>query len=247
MVNNTLVFSIALNGYQWMYRTELRSQQRYAKKYNYDYQAVTRPYISSLGVECCWLKLTLMRSALLAGYQRVIFLDADALVQATCPAIDEVLIKNKHFYMAKGYSNRFNSGVLIARRNKKVMAWLAMIISKRFEKVLAENDVGWGENGHIIEYSKNCAFISELDQKWNNTYDHNLFDYIRHQNEGPMRTGIIDNFLHKLIFCLSYRTLKLVNNLLKIKKVDDISNILDSETIKVLTLYPSFLGTTEKK
>ena len=242
MTNNTLVFSIALNGYQWMYQKELDSHHQYAQKFGYDYQAVTRPYFSSLGVECCWLKLTLMRSALVSGYQSVMFIDADAMVQPNCPPIETLFEKNKHLYMAKGYSNRFNSGVLVARKNKLVTHWLTRVIESRMKSVLDENSVGWGENGHIIEFSKNCSFICEIDQKWNNTYDLHLTDFIHHPNCGPLRTGWFNNLMHRIIFCLSYRILTFINTVKFFKKQRKFDNILDYETYKITRIYPNFLS-----
>jgi hypothetical protein len=165
MTSKTLVLSIALNGYQWMYSKELGTHKKYAQKQGYRHQAVTRPYISALGVECCWLKLTLMRTALLSGYDTVIFLDADTVVNADCPPLSSVLENKKHIYMAKGYSKRFNSGVLIAKNNKHTISWISRVIDSRFRTVQEGNDVGWGENGHIIELSKGVTFIKELDQK----------------------------------------------------------------------------------
>lgn len=242
MANKTLIFSIALNGYQWMYQKELTSHHHYAKKFSYDYQAVTRPYFSSLGVECCWLKLTLMRTALLAGYECVVFIDADAMVQPDCPAVETLFMTNKYLYMAKGYSNRFNSGVMIARQHKHVIDWLTDVIDSRMLNVLDENSVGWGENGHIIELSHNCSFICEIDQKWNNTYDFLMIDFIRHQNYGPLRTGLLDNFIHRIIFCLSYRILMLINKCHFFENHDAFINNLDDETYKIIALYPSFIS-----
>lgn len=238
MEHKTLILSIALNGYQWMYQCELKSHQQYAKKHGYVYQAVTRPLVSTLGVECCWLKLTLMRNALLSGYDTVLFLDADAMVNSSCPALTKVFEERKYIYMAKGYSNRFNSGVLIARDNAKTIAWLTSVIDARFNKVQKENDVGWGENGHVIEFSKGVPFIVELDQKWNNTFNINLKDYIRHRNCGPMRTGYFNNLFHKVIFFLSARMLTFVNHypLFTAQKHDE--RVLFSETNKILSIYP---------
>lgn len=241
MTDKTLVFSIALNGYQWMYQKELASHKHYAQKCDYEYQAITRPYFSALGVECCWLKLTLMRTALLGGYQNVMFIDADAMVQLNCPPIETLFIANKHIYMAKGYSNRFNSGVLIAQKNRQVIDWLTRVIDSRMHNVLDKNSVGWGENGHIIELSHNCSFICEMDQKWNNTYDLHMTDFIHHQNCGPLRTGLIDNFLHRIIFCLSYRVLTFVNTVKLLTKQRIPENILDSETVKITRMYPNFV------
>lgn len=239
MASKTLLFSIALNGYQWIYNKELNSHKRYANKYNYDYQAVTRPHFSSMGVECCWLKLTLMRTALLAGYQRVMFIDADAMVKQNCPRVETLFINNKYIYMAKGYSKRFNSGVLIVRKNKQVIDWLTRVIDSRMLNITNKNSVGWGENGHIIELSQNCPFICEIDQKWNNTYNRNMTDFIHHKNSGPLRSSLINNFIHRIIFCLSHRILastRALNLLTQHRTSDD---ELDNETNRIIAIYPN--------
>ncbi len=238
MENKTLILSIALNGYQWIYNKELKSHKQYAQKYGYAHQAVTRPYISALGVECCWLKLTLMRTALLSGYDTVLFLDADAMVSPRCPPLIKAFQKNKYIYMAKGYSNRFNSGVLIARNNVRTIEWLTRVINARLNKVQKENDVGWGENGHVIELSKAISFIVELDQKWNNTFDYQLNDYIRHHNCGPMRTSFIKIFFHKVVFFLSARILAFINRYPLNSGQKQVENVLLHETNKILSIYP---------
>lgn len=240
MNKKTLVFSIALNGYQWLYRNELSSHKRYADVNNYEYQAVTRPYFSLLGVECCWLKLTLMRTALLAGYQQVMFIDADAMVNDNCPALKTLYNNHQHIYMAKGYSNRFNSGVLIARNHPYVIDWLSRVINSSMLSIADKNSVGWGENGHIIELSHNCPFIGEIEQKWNNTYDSQMTDYIHHKNCGPLRTRWIDNFIHKVIFCLSRRILTSTNTFQMSDQLKRFDNKLDYETKRVVSKYPQF-------
>lgn len=242
MKQKTLILSIALNGYQWIYKKELDSHKRYANKNGYDYQAITRPYFSSLGVECCWLKLTLMRAALLAGYQHVMFIDADAMVKHNCPPVEILFIDNKHIYMAKGYSNRFNSGVLIVQNNTQVTDWLTRVIDSRMSNVANENSVGWGENGHIIELSQNCPFICEIDQKWNNTYDHHMADFIHHKNCGPLRTGFVDNFIHKIIFCVSHRLLTSTNVFTLLTQQKTFDNELDKETDKIIAIYPNLIS-----
>jgi len=237
MKNKTLILSIALNGYQWMYRKELASHSQYAQRYGYEHQAVTRPYISELGVECCWLKLTLMRAALLSGYDNVLFLDADAMVNPNCPSLACVFQNGKYIYMAKGHSKRFNSGVLIARNSEQTITWLTRIINARFNPVKKQNDVGWGENGHVIELSKGQSFIAELDQKWNNTFNYQLNDYIRHHNCGPMRTGFIHNFFHKIVFFLSARLLAYLDRDHLVPE-QQVESVLTLETNMIISIYP---------
>ncbi|MFQ3189531.1 MAG: hypothetical protein ACI936_000656 [Paraglaciecola sp.] len=199
MKNKVLVFSIALNGYQWLYKDCIASHKRYAEINGYTYQVVTRPYATSIGVECCWLKLTLMIEALYSGYDAVMFVDADAYIQTHTPKLSSVLLSNKYVYLAKSYTGRYNSGVILIKNHSKVRSWLNTIITARHHPVLAENDVGWGENGHIIEHTKHCQFVSTLNRSWNNTYDPELNDYIRHFSFGPLRTSLWLNLSHKVL------------------------------------------------
>lgn len=243
MIKDTLVFSIALNGYQWRYRNHLASHQRYAKKFNYHYQVITRPYISKLGVECCWMKLTLMHAALVAGYKHVIFLDADAFVQSTCPEIESLMESDKYLYLAKSYSKRFNSGVMIVKNNTRIRHWLMHVINSRHENIRSENKVGWGENGHIIQHSHHCTFIKEIPQAWNNTQDANMNDYIRHQNCGPLRNNVFDRFFHKVIFYCSSKIEKTLNYINTWNLNLEDRDLLNVETRRVLAIYPCFSQT----
>jgi hypothetical protein len=199
MKNNVLVFSIALNGYQWLYKDCIASHKRYAYRHNYTYQVVTRPYATSIGVECCWLKLTLIVEALESGYDNVLFVDADAFIQTHTPKVNSVLLPEKYLYLAKSYSGRYNSGVILIKNHSKVRRLFKTIITARHKPILAENDVGWGENGHIIQYTKDCKFVSTLNRSWNNTYDLELNDYIRHFSFGPLRTNLWLNLSHKAL------------------------------------------------
>jgi hypothetical protein len=199
MKDKVLVFSIALNGYQWLYKDCIASHKRYANRHGYTYQVVTRPYATTIGVECCWLKLTLMIEALDNGYDAVLFVDADAFIQTHTPKLSTVLLPDKYVYLAKSYSGRYNSGVMLIKNHKKVRQLLNTIITARHQPILAENDVGWGENGHIIEYTKHCQFVSTLNRSWNNTYDPDLNDYIRHFSFGPLRTNLWLNLSHKAL------------------------------------------------
>lgn len=240
MRQTTLIFSIALNGYQWRYRNHLASHRRYAQKHNYHYQVVTKPFFSPLGIECCWLKLTLMHTALLAGYQQVMFLDADTHVHDHCPPLQSILIPTKCIYMAKGYSKRFNSGVMIVSNCQQARDWIHQIIKNRHQPVEPRHDVGWGENSHIISHSEDCQFIKELAKKWNNTNELNLNDYIRHHNHGPLRVGIWNKLFHHLTFAIANKLARLqcaIKNMLTNKVSED---LLVEQTQATLHLYPSF-------
>ncbi len=55
--SDTLVFSVAVNGYHWRYRRLLDSQRQYALRHGYTYLLIDRPLFSLLGEETAWLKL----------------------------------------------------------------------------------------------------------------------------------------------------------------------------------------------
>ncbi|MCF2950426.1 hypothetical protein L0668_20115 [Paraglaciecola aquimarina] len=199
MQPRTLVFSIAINGYQWLYKDCIASHKKYAENNGYHYQVVTRPYATIVGVECCWLKLTLMLEALKAGYDDVFFVDADAFINPIAPKLSSVFKPNKYLYMAKSYSGRYNSGVMLGKNCPKMCLWLQKVIANRHINVDKVNDVGWGENGHIIQYAANCEFVTTIDRRWNNTYDPELKDYIRHFSFGPLRRSFGLNLSHKIL------------------------------------------------
>lgn len=241
MANSTfLIFDVALNGYQKLYQTHLASHQRYAERVGATYISVTKPYLSLLGVECCWLKLCLMLHALKSGYEHVLFLDADAHVNEHCPDIRETLTTDACLYMANGYSKRFNSGVMLTQNCHEIQRFLAQAIATRQQPIPLEDSVGWGENGHLIHLAKQVDFIATLDHKWNNTYDNQYQDYIRHFNYGPMRQKMGKNVVHKILAATS----RTVNKLFKQALADDYTQwqqqLLQHETQAVLAHYPNF-------
>jgi hypothetical protein len=240
MKSDLLIFSIALNGYQWLYKDCITSHQNYAKKHGYSYQVVSRPLITQLGSECCWLKLTLSLSAFNAGYCKVLFVDADALINDDAPVIENIIRPEKYVYLAKSYTGRFNSGVIFMLNHAETIAWLKKIISSRTTSVSNADSVGWGENGHIIKYAKGWTFIEEIDRRWNNTYDPNLDDYIRHFCFGPLRKKRILNFVHKVISSITrvIAKLKRVGNRYTFytQKKDPLATL----TELVIKQYPSF-------
>jgi len=238
MSNKTLIFSIALNGYQLLYRHCINSHRAYAKKYGYEYLVISRPYFTTLGVECCWLKLTLMLEALKAGYDTVLFVDADAYIKTTAHELNPLLQPNKYLYLAKSYSGRFNSGVILVNNHVKIRQWLVDVIAARHLSVLPENDVGWGENGHVIEYTKNCQFVCLLDRRWNNTYDIHLSDYIRHFSCGPLRQNYYLNLCHKQIG-------RVANILTKLHRYAQVLHLINGHQDPLIKLTQSALYTSE--
>jgi len=153
MQAQTLVFSIAINGYHWKYKKNIDSHRAYAKRQGYRYVVVDRPVISLLEMECAWLKVALMIEALRAGYQWVLFVDADAEIKADAPAVESLDEVGKCLYMARGYSRRINSGVLIAKQSEEASLFFRKVLENCNLSLPKTDDVGWGENGHIIYFA----------------------------------------------------------------------------------------------
>jgi hypothetical protein len=243
MKSDLLVFSIALNGYQWLYKDCIASHQEYAKNHGYCYQVVSRPFITLLGAECCWLKLTLTLAAFNAGYQKVLFVDADAYINVLAPAIETTIQPEKYVYLVKSYTDRFNSGVMFMLNHELTITWLKTVLSNRMTDLSEQDSVGWGENGHIIKYSKNRTFIQAIDRRWNNTYDPDLDDHIRHFCFGPLRQNVILSICHKVISRMTKAITKSKYIASKYKlytqKVDPVSTLTNA-VIKQYTYFNKF-------
>ncbi|MEE2730642.1 MAG: hypothetical protein VYA55_07440 [Pseudomonadota bacterium] len=193
---SVLVFSIALNGYQWLYRNLSATHADYAERHGYGYVQVRHPGLSTLGREVCWLKIRLALEALVSGYEWVVFLDADTRVAPHTPAVETVQRPGCHLYGARGFSGRLNSGVLILRRHPDTEHLLRSALHLATTPVDADCDVGWGENGHLIQLCRTASCVHYLDQKWNNNQRPELDDYIRHFSAGPLQHHHQANPLH---------------------------------------------------
>ncbi len=205
----TLVFTVAINGYHLLYRRNIASQRAYAQRHGYHYVAVTQPIYSPLGWEVAWLKLYLARHALRSGYQQLLFVDADAEIRSSCPPLREVLDQQHSIYAARGYSGRVNSGVLLLRRSAASLQFLDRVIAAQGQALPSADDVGWGENGHIIQALHRETAFRELPPSWNNNHSPLLDDYIRHYSAGPLRPLYCAPWRDRLLF----NTLKTANAL----------------------------------
>lgn len=239
-MQSMLIFSVALNGYQWIYKKHLASQQAYADKIGAHYRVVTKPFFSQSGVECCWYKLHLLKQAIQSGYKHILFLDADCFVQPDCPDIRENFTEAHSIYMARSYSGRFNSGVILVKGAESSLNFFDKVIASRHNKLDKQDSVGWGENGHVIACAKNVDYIGELDIKWNNTSEILLSDFIRHENFGPLRQNKLLNLCHKAFNRFSSVTTKVQSSLRQLPKHEFYQNNAQKELQIILETYPEF-------
>lgn len=242
MKKRFLIMTLAMNGYQLAYKSFIKTHIAYAKRIGATHVEVSRPWVSSLGVECCWLKLHLLQKALKAGYDDVLILDADTWVNQQAPDIRINKQPGKYIYMAKGYSNRFNSGVLWVQNQTSSLEFISTVINNRLNTIPSEDDVGWGENGHIIHHARQTDIIAELDTCWNNTYDTDLADYIRHYNHGPFRSHWYKRLLHKLLARTSRVWLRLSSLHNYHKGISIPAELFQQEMRKVIKQYPKLVN-----
>ena len=239
-----LVFSIALNGYQWLYKELGMTQKAYADRKGYRYIQVQRPWFSALGREVCWLKVSLALASLRSGYEWVVFLDADTRVAPATPDIESLAQTGHHLYVAKGFSGRLNSGVLIMRRHPDMLQVLQSALAIATRPVAKECDVGWGENGHLIQLCQQAKFVHYLDPKWNNNHNPELQDYIRHFSAGPLHHHYQAPWLPRTIarsVYLGARVLQVMNTVVTGDSNSRFLANLEQLTTGIVERYPDFL------
>lgn len=183
-----LVFTVAQNGYAGAYADCLRSQRAYADRIGAVYVAVTRPWRVSEPALAAWLKMPLLAGALDGGYEWVAFIDSDARVREDAPDFRTVGRRPGHVHMARGHSGRLNSGVVLAQRGDASRRFLSTLLASITEEVPEEDRRHLKyENGNVIRVARETGLVDELPLSWNNTYDPDLHDHVRHYT-GPLRS-----------------------------------------------------------
>ncbi len=239
IARETLVFTVAMNGYHWRYGELINSQRRYARRHGYRYVCVNRPRVHPLGLETAWLKLSLALKALDSGYDCVLYVDADARIRDDTPPLHTLLLPGKAIYAAHGYSGRINSGVLLFSGIEAARTKLRQILDNIDCDLPQADDVGWGENGHVIHFLKDWDGFQALPAAWNNNHTPALADHIRHYSAGPLRAEFQPSLRHRLPALVAG---KLANILRRLKRLNnDRSTIkyqLPRLTARALQLFP---------
>lgn len=174
MVKNTLLFTIATNGYDEIYKDYLIAHQNYADKYDYKYVAFTKsPSYGISGTNSAWLKVAVILKALKKGYNNVFFIDADALIRDYTPPIESIFCPDKYIYMSVESSGNFNSGVIIVINHEKSIQFFEKLLLRADIPgfLLPKSDRCLYENGHVINLAKNSPIVQIIDPKWNYTYN----------------------------------------------------------------------------
>ena len=77
--------------------------------------------------------------------------------------------------------------MMLVRNDPAAVDLFKTILANALSPVPPEDNVGWGENGHVIHYVKTFPGLKILGTEWNNNQNPALRDYIRHYSAGPMR------------------------------------------------------------
>ncbi|SMF54596.1 hypothetical protein SAMN02745866_03470 [Alteromonadaceae bacterium Bs31] len=237
-----LIFTLAAAGYDWLYKKNIQSHKAYIAKHAYSYSVVNRPRLTTLGLELVWLKIYLMREALKSNYDWLVCLDADTEIRPSCPAIESLEKQGKSIYLAKGYSDRINSGVLILRNDNNSRAFINNIIQNQLKPLAPEDDVGWGENGHVIHFAKNNPYVEIIDKRWNNNSDCEMKDFIRHYSAGPMRAKHTPPLVGKSAWLMLHLLMAIFNRIPGLRdNKEEIRSSLEKLTTETLKYHRNLL------
>lgn len=184
-----LIFSVALEGYASIFQDCILTQHEYCQKQNFKYLLVDQAPRKLEPFEAAWLKVFLLRSALKGDYEWIAFLDADCEVRSHTPSFVKEFEKQegKSVFMAHGFSERINSGVIFIKNSKGAQDYLEKVINNGNKEVPDEDKAPY-ENGHMIHYGKNNPYVHIIDfGKWNNNRIFEKQSYIQHYSGGKLR------------------------------------------------------------
>jgi len=179
VTSDTLMFTVATNGYGEIYKDYLKSHQEYANQNGYKYIAFTKsPPAGISGCNSAWLKVAITLKALEKGYKTVFFIDADALIRNYIPPIESLFCPGKYIYMSIEDSGKFNSGVIIAINSKESQRFFRNLLLRADipNFMLPKSDRCLYENGHVINLAKNAPFVQTISPRWNYNFNTSLKD-----------------------------------------------------------------------
>lgn len=193
-----LIFSIALEGYSQLFKNCIISQRKYCEKHGMDYILVDKSPRPLLSIEAAWLKLFLLREALSNNkYNWIAFIDADCEIRDFSPSfiIDlDIYEPSKSIFMAKGFSGRINSGVILMKNTPEALLYLNNVINHGDSPVPSEDEALY-ENGHMIHFGKANTAVQVLDsEKWNNNQYINKNSFIQHYSGGILREHYLKRY-----------------------------------------------------
>ncbi|HBJ36579.1 MAG TPA: hypothetical protein DDZ51_17855 [Planctomycetaceae bacterium] len=195
-MKKNLIFTIAIGPHQNLFRGCIQSQRLYALKHGYEFLVIDKAPRSLLPEEASWLKIGMIKAALLYGYDWVGFIDADCDVRPHAPCYVQQFERFGHekcLYLAPGISNRLNAGVIFARNATGSVAFFDEVERNADIEVSAEDSAPY-ENGHVIHFARGNPALQVIDHRlWNNNSQLDHDSYIQHYSGGPLRVWYMEN------------------------------------------------------
>lgn len=236
-----LLYTVALNGYATSYRAAIKSHEAYAARIGARYAKVVRPYAKDPAL-AAWLKIPLMLAGLENGYEWVGYIDADCVVRTRAGDFRSVLpASDADVYMAEGRTGRINSGVMFARSSESSVQYFNKVMESITRPVDEQDRQGLKyENGNVIHIDRTQQSVARMPLEWNNTYDTDLNDSIRHF-AGPMRhlyqRSALDTLVGKAQKVFARRPTPQPE-----RRSEDFLGDLQTMTRRAMQLYPAFKG-----
>lgn len=110
--------------------------------------------------------------------------------------------------MAKGVSGRWNSGVIFVENTHESRMWTQALLKSITEPIAEEHRKNLRfENGNIIAVESKLNCVTEIDYRWNNSYQ-SKSDYIHHYTgkfKNDYRRNVIENLIFKFLKFISPR------------------------------------------
>jgi len=238
---SVLIFTVGQNGYASTWRKCVLSQRRYAKKWGFEYIAVTRPLSVPEPALSAWLKVPLTLAALRAGYEWVVFLDADCEISESAPDFRDGLQPDGAVFAAAGRTGRFNSGVIFTRNGAAAESFFGSLYSSVTDIISEEDRARLKyENGNFIHIARKLNSVVTLDLGWNNSFDPDLDDNIRHY-AGDMRK-LYDRPMKDRILARILRSFSVTPTIQPSSRDAAFKNRLEALTARVKLIYPQFAG-----
>jgi len=193
---SALIFTIAQNGYGTAFLQCIASQREYSRTLGAEFVVVNRPSRVHDTALSAWLKIPLMLQALESGYDWVAYIDADCEVRVGAPDFRESLEPvSGDVFMAHGRSGRVNSGVMFAKNSHGSRQFFSRVLESITTSIPAEDRASLKyENGNVIHVERVHGGVTVMDQAWNNTYEPELADHVRHY------TGVLRPLLRRPFF-----------------------------------------------
>jgi hypothetical protein len=172
MNDKVCVCSIALNEYK--NSEAIQSHRDYCKRHKYNYalmEQTTRPSFNFN--EISWSRFHMILN-LFENFDWVVWVSADAVINEIAPEIP----KNSHLQLVKDSSGSFNFGFGIYKNSDIGKIFIKDIIANK--KYIYDYENYEYRLDKIFNYVDHNYGILELPKAWNNTFNLETKDYIRH-------------------------------------------------------------------